>query len=829
MFTLDPRHDTREGAKSLSNANGPRRYTRRAGQNQQRRASALELCRRHRRGGSKFATLLVLGGMTAGGVYAYRRFFQRSGEAAIQLIPVDAQMLVTLDLTPSAGQALTFKRIGDAIKAEHLDTRIDDLMTKNLSNSPLARDLRPFATGSTAYARLKATGGAGHAGTMDGDSVFFMAVKDVGQTSEILARDAQKSNINGLDYYKITGDTHCMAVIGSYLVTADKPQDLTRIEEVRKGELPAISTLPDYKTARAGLAADSNLMLFISGDAIAQGMRQGMEAAGQHGLAAHNPSAHARYIAVGMAVRDGGIDAVAEIPIDPPAGAEGDSLSHIAPLDPNIWRKLPSGAYGLIAIAQPGKYYSFVTAMTNSDADARRQMAEGVASFERETGLSVTRDILTGLNGNAVMAVYPDADNPRSSVDGLIVLDDANGADPAALSDRVRGYAERASGQSGGHPLHFTSENRNGVIIWTLDQTAQQDLQHSLAGGVSEAQRTSGMSGDTGAGANSSAPDDTNIGNGNIGRGNVGNGNIGNGNIGDGNVGDGNIGNNDGGNGNNDGGDVSGSHDNSNNGTGNAGDVSGNSGNGNGNTGSNSGNGNGNQIHVDAHIHGDNGGRVFDDSFALHHGDTDAHVDNNGVDVHSGGNHLSAGNNGLDVHVENNTGHAPANTGHSPTDLLPPGDPRLGNFTAPPAVNPDVQRAIGNKTITWAQVGHAVILATSPHMLNRALAAYTNGSNTLADDAGFAATRQRIPQGAQCVNMLNLPSILEALRPLIARALRGNQMGLTAADITGLAGGLGNSAVATQQYDGKTMRATYFLPLDYERAIHLAGALQRGR
>ncbi len=807
MFTFNSRHDTRAGAKSisvsLSNANGPRRYTRRAGQNQLRRASALELCRRHRRGGSKFATLLVLGGMAAGGVYTYRRFFQRSGEAATQLIPVDAQMLVTLDLTPSAGQALTFKRIGDAIKAEHLDTRIDDLVTKSLSNSPLARDLRPLATGSTAYAMLKATGGAGHANAWDGDSAFFMAVKDAGQTSEILARDAQKSNVNGLDYYKIVGDTHCMAVIGNYLVTADRPQDLTRIEEVRRGELPAISTLPDYKTARAGLPADSNMMLFISGDAITQGMRQGMEAAGQRGLAAHNPSAHAHYIAVGMAIRDGGIDAVAEVPLDPPAGAEGDSLSHIAPLDPNIWRKLPNGAYGLIALAQPGKYYSYVTAMTNGDADARRQMAEGVASFERETGLSVTRDILTGLNGNAVMAVYPDADNPRSSVDGLIVLDDANGADPAALSDRVRGYVERASGQSGGHPLHFTSENRNGVIVWTLDQTAQQELQHSLAGGVSEAQRTSGMSPDTGAGANSSTPGDlTNSGSGNIGRGNVGNGD----------------------NGGNSRGDVSGNSNGSGNGSGNTGNNSGNGGSHSGN-----GNGNGNQIHVDAHIHGDNGGRVFDDSFALHHGDTDVHIDNNGVDVHSGGNHLSAGNNGLDVHVEDGAAHGPANTGHSPTDLLPPGDPRLGNYMAPPAINPDVQRAIGNKTITWAQVGHAVILATSPHMLDRALAAYTNGSNTLADDAGFAATRQRIPQGAQCVNMLNLPSIMEALRPLIARALRGNSMGLTANDITGLAGGLGNSAVATQQYDGKTMRATYFLPLDYERAIHLAGALQRGR
>ena len=88
-----------------------------------------------------------------------------------------------------------------------------------------------------------------------------------------------------------------------------------------------------------------------------------------------------------------------------------------------------------------------------------------------------------------------------------------------------------------------------------------------------------------------------------------------------------------------------------------------------------------------------------------------------------------------------------------------------------------VPQAMSNKTITWAQIGHAVVIATSPHMLDRAIAAYTSGSNSLAEDAGYAQMRQRVPAGAQCATMLNLPSILEALRPMITSAMSGNSPG----------------------------------------------------
>ena len=106
----------------------------------------------------------------------------------------------------------------------------------------------------------------------------------------------------------------------------------------------------------------------------------------------------------------------------------------------------------------------------------------------------MAHDILPGTNGNVALAVYPDADDPQKGVDGVIVLDDANNADPAALADRVRAYVERQSAHSNnGQAWHFTSETRNGATVWSLDTAARQAFQHSLAGGMMDTRRSAGF------------------------------------------------------------------------------------------------------------------------------------------------------------------------------------------------------------------------------------------------------------------------------------------------------------------------------------------------
>ena len=333
------------------------------------------------RGKTRFATLLVLTAMASGGVYAYRHFFHRGGEAATQLIPADALVVVTVDAVPSAGQIGVFKRIADACRTEHLDTALEDMIGRAQGSSPLARDMRPFAVGSAAYALLKTNGNGNAAGiggvgvAPQGDNAWFVAVSDAGKVQDALNRDAQKSAANGLDYYTVGGETRCMAVMGNYLVTADKPEDLTRIEAARRGETPAIASLADYQGARTALPSDSNMMLFVSAGALTPNQQNRQN--GQNGnnsdpgsllQGVRNPMQRTRYMAMGFAIHDKGIDSVMLMPAEPPAGADGQAISHIAPFDTNLFSKMPGGAYGILALSQPGMYYHYANALAGVDS-----------------------------------------------------------------------------------------------------------------------------------------------------------------------------------------------------------------------------------------------------------------------------------------------------------------------------------------------------------------------------------------------------------------------------------------------------------------------------
>src|SRR5207247_394214 len=98
----------------------------------------------------------------------------------------------------------------------------------------------------------------------------------------------------------------------------------------------------------------------------------------------------------------------------------------------------------------------------------------GIAGFEKETGISVPRDILPGLKGRLWLAVYPDREGPKSFVDGLIVIEDANGADPAGLAAKVRGYVEKTSGKES--PVRFVQSERPSGTEWRLDPDTQRKL-----------------------------------------------------------------------------------------------------------------------------------------------------------------------------------------------------------------------------------------------------------------------------------------------------------------------------------------------------------------
>lgn len=193
-----------------------------------------------------------------------------------------------------------------------------------------------------------------------------------------------------------------------------------------------------------------------------------------------NPFASMRWLAFGVTLRDEGIALSYQVPMDANTVPGLTNLGQIAPLDPQILKKLPAGAYSVMAYSQPGTYWNFAQDMVANDPDTKKKMDEGVAEFEKQTGISVPNDILPALKGRLTLALYPDARGTEYGVDGVFIADDANGANPAALAEKLRALVERETSKDGKRGVHFTTTTRNGATCYALDPESREQMHQSL-------------------------------------------------------------------------------------------------------------------------------------------------------------------------------------------------------------------------------------------------------------------------------------------------------------------------------------------------------------
>ncbi|HZT43994.1 MAG TPA: DUF3352 domain-containing protein [Chthonomonadaceae bacterium] len=586
--------------------------------------------RKRRRGGSRIPVLLILLAAVGGGFAAYHYYFNRPGEAAIRLIPSDAMLVVTLDTSPSPQQVPVFERIHNALQREKLDTQADQLMTTAFENSTVGKEIRPVVRNDFAFALWQPAGSA------PSDSPAFaalIALKDSGKVTDILARHGTQGRQDGLTYYALDKPDVKAAVMGDYLVVSNKPIFLGRIDSVRRGETDSVAQSADYRAARAALPSDANLMVFISPRGMDR-MQQQSRSAG-----VNSPFRNTRWTAIGVTVRNQGLETVWQVPMSAQGTPGAQSLAQIAPLDEQMLRHLPAGAYGMMALSQPGQYWSWVAQVIESDPNTQKKLNDGMAAFEKQTGLSVQRDLVNGLDGTSLWAAYPSSQDSHGVPDGLLVLEANNGADPAAMMAKVRSYLERATVKNGKPGVRFLPEQSNGITIWSLDPASQQQITHAV------------------------------------------------------------------------------------------------------------------------------------------------------------------------------------------TDLVTSQTPMLkGPGSAASSANSGITTMAQGKGAVYAEVGKAILLASSRSLLDRALAAYAGHGASLADSPAYRNMRAQLPQGAQSALLIDLPGIMDTLRPSLARTVANSQSGITPDDVARIFGSTGTTGlVGSVRYDGKTFTTTLFVPLDYERLIHIIG------
>jgi hypothetical protein len=602
-------------------------------------------------------------------IIGYRHFFNRPGEKAVALIPADALLVATLDTNPSPTQLMTFQQIEKALKREGIDGSLDKWLTANASSDKGGKffsQFRKYWNKSLAFALFgKPNGPAGS----DPNVALLFAISDKDAVYNLMTQNGQKHSLHDMEYYSSPSDKGCMALISDYFVVTNSPETLERIHAVYTGKAKSVAALSHYREARAALPSDANMMVFVTPKALEQLPANATSAFAPAMKTALKTS---RWLAMSLTLTPKGIEVVTQTPVVTPSGMKLPAPPEAIRSD--LARHLPSGAYGVATYAQPGRLWDWVQMAGQQDPESQRAIADGFAAFEHETGMSVPKDVLPGLNGDLTLAVYPDPTRAGTSgVDGLIVMDNANGADPAALMAKVRAYVERASSKDGQSGIHFITTSRGGATIVTLDPATEARLHGSSSGSQSDP----------------TSP-----------------------------------------------------------------------------------------THAD-----------------VSSSDSIAHV----------------------TPVSAPGGFAGGST--------PSGSPANGTQPASDALAQPAEM-LKTKTFVYAQVGNAILMASSRAMLDRALDAYQTGRHTLADDAHYRAMFASIPSGSQAQMLISATQILDALRPAILRETGNDPSGLTPDDVIQIFsqnGGL----VGSGRYDGKTMTSKFTLFMDYDKLIHMIGIMSR--
>jgi len=411
--------------------------------------------------------------------YAFRTFFARPGEAALRLIPKNAIVFGTADLSPSPTQTLVFKKIDDALARNGLDKKIDGALTDIAAHGSVGDELRPFAKRAAAFA-LIAPETPGGDFKPDESLIVYFGLTDGPSVDKILSTKGHKLFWRGTPYYQFDKNGPGLMVVGDTLVATTNPKLMHEVELIAGGQSGSIVDRPDFAAERAKLDADSNLMVFVTPDAFSAFTKDAPKEAKEM-LAAQ------KWLALGVAIRDGGIALSFDGAYDSGQAKWLQTLSTQAPIRSDLMAVLPKGAYGVTALSQPSKYFECMEQAVGEGQEGKKMIRDMEDSLSKEMNLSLRQDVLPAFEGNAIAAIYPSESADKvAGVDVLVLVDDQNGAKPGALAERVREYAEREITKDGKTEAPFQVMTEGNVKKYRLSAKPEHDMQTSMSDGIGE-------------------------------------------------------------------------------------------------------------------------------------------------------------------------------------------------------------------------------------------------------------------------------------------------------------------------------------------------------
>jgi hypothetical protein len=402
------------------------------------------------------AVWTLVGAATVTGVVAYRTVFARPGAEALFMMPKSAIVVGVVDLNPSPNQTLVYKRIEDALSRNSVTKSLDEMSLDLPIWAKSDADLfRPYVDRGLAFGLLE---------TKDAKiaekqaAVLLLPVKDPVAVSNLLKRKGKPAFWRGTQYYQLSDKSIGYRVVADRLVVGQQGWAIEQVAKAASGEAPRLVDQAGFQAARGRMAAEANLVVMVSPDAMDEGDSEPLTN---------------DWLAFGATIRDNGFEILADVMLAPGKDGSMARLGKIDSLRPDLLRALPANPLALVAVSSPG---GMAEVGMDEGKKAGVELNES-DEVKEELGVSVNDDILPALKGTSVIGVYPSKDG--ESMDFLVLSDSDHGAKPAVVAQKAADKVNDETIKESGKPF-FVKETTSDVVITRLSDEQQDEVEDSL-------------------------------------------------------------------------------------------------------------------------------------------------------------------------------------------------------------------------------------------------------------------------------------------------------------------------------------------------------------
>jgi hypothetical protein len=413
-------------------------------------------------------------------ILAFKKIFPHNGEDTLNLVPETAVAAGTLDLDPAPSQVLAFKQIDDAIKRNGFGDSFEAMAKSGADSITQQQALWALTKHSMSMCVLQSPDAKSGKPSDEPNAVpsgaVLVPVTDGPAAEKILKSSGRPEFWKGTRFYHLFHKPVDAMVLNDTIVISNQPWAMHEIGLVASGATKPLSQLPAFQEARAKEPTDASLIFLMSPKfgAVAKSFAHGKLA----------QVSGTGWSSAAMTVQDGGLAFTMHGQSDPNQNEIARSVASIKPIRADLMQHLPAGAFGVWAMSQPSQYLKIAEASLKGN-DYSKTMKKGEAEFQKQTGIDVEKDVMPGLNGDAVFAAYP-SKMPTAGVDFLMVADNQNGADPEHLALKLQSFIDRQASTSKEFGKSWvTAVPLEGGTEFKLSPTVERKMHDSMKIGPS--------------------------------------------------------------------------------------------------------------------------------------------------------------------------------------------------------------------------------------------------------------------------------------------------------------------------------------------------------